>query len=76
MACRAEAGWLCSRCKAEGFTEAAVLTHHRIPLDAGGPKFEGLEALCRIHHEQSHDRAPSKQQQEWSVYIAELRRKI
>ena len=76
MACRERSGFLFERCRRDGFTVGAQVAHHRTPLDAGGAKFEGLEALCRICHESSHNRGPSKQQQEWSVYIAELRRKI
>ena len=75
-ACRARAGGLCERCKAEGFTEAAALAHHRIPLDAGGPKFEGLEALCFRHHEAQHDRGPSEEQRAWSTYLSHLRETI
>ena len=72
-ACRERAGWLCERCAAEGFTEAARVAHHRIPLDEGGPKFEGLEALCRRHHEGLHDRGPSDEQRAWKEYISQQR---
>ena len=67
---------LCERCKAEGFTEAAAVAHHRIPLDAGGPKFEGLQALCRRHHEALHNRGPSEEQRAWSKYLSHLRETI
>ena len=75
-ACRARAGWMCERCKSEGLTVAAALAHHKIPLDEGGPKFEGLEALCRMHHEIEHNRQPNAQQREWGKYLAELRQTI
>ena len=55
---------------------AATLAHHKTPLNDGGAKFEGLEALCRICHEAEHDRAPNEQQREWGKYLAKLRRTI
>ena len=80
-ACRARAGWLCERCKAEGFTEAARLAHHKTPLDAGGSKFggrngDGLEAICYRHHQEVHDRTPNLQRQAWSQYLSHLRKTI
>ena len=75
-ACRYRAGWLCERCKAAGFTMPAEVAHHRTPLDAGGAKFEGLEALCRLCHESEHNRGPNEEQRAWGKYIAELRRTI
>ena len=55
---------------------AAALAHHKTPLDEGGAKFGALEALCRFCHESEHNRGPSEEQREWSMYIAELRRTI
>ena len=77
-ACRERAGWLCERCKAEGFTEAAALAHHRIALDAGGAKLadSNLESLCRRHHEAQHDRGPTEEQRAWSKYLSHLRKTI
>ena len=54
----------------------AEVAHHRTPLDAGGAKFEGLEALCRLCHESEHNRGPNEEQRAWGKYIAELRRTI
>ena len=77
-ACRARAGWLCERCEAEGFTEAARVAHHRIPLDAGGAKLaeSNLEALCKICHSEAHNRGPSEEQRAWSKYLSHLRKTI
>ena len=67
---------LCERCKAKGFTVAAALAHHKTPLDAGGAKFGPLEALCRICHEEAHNRAPNEQQRAWNAYLSHLRETI
>ena len=70
--------WLCGRCKAEGFTVAAEVVHHKKAINDGGEKLslENCESLCRIHHEGHHHRGPSKEQREWGKYVAGLRRTI
>ena len=77
-ACRARAGWLCVRCKAEGYTVAAALAHHRIPLDQNGPPLAetNLEAICHRHHQEAHGCEPNEEQRAWGKYVAELRRTI
>ena len=77
-ACRARAGWLCERCKSEGYTVAAVLAHHRTALDQKGEPLaeSNLEALCRRHHEEVHDRAPTEARRAWSTYLSHLRKTI
>ena len=47
-AARERAGFLCQRCKAEGFTKAAQLVHHVKPVSEGGAKLDekNLQALC------------------------------
>ena len=69
--CRAAAGFLCVRCKAEGFTVAAQVRTTGYRLMLAGLSLEGLEAICRECHEGAHGRAPSKQQQEWKKYLKE-----
>ena len=50
LKCREAAAFLCQRCKAQGLTEGAVLTHHRKAVSNGGSKWakENHEALCQI----------------------------
>ena len=63
--------------RAEGYTVAAAVAHHKTPIDKGGPKFGPLESLCHTHHSEAHhDRGPNEQQREWNQYIAELRHKL
>ena len=52
------------------------MAHHKTYLSNGGPKFEGLEALCFRHHEEEHGRAPNEEQKAWSRYLAHLRQTI
>ena len=73
LACRERAGWLCGRCKAEGFTVAAALAHHRVAVTKGGAKLDpaNLEALCFDCHEKEHGRA-NEEKRAWGRYLQEL----
>ena len=68
-------GFLCVRCRQEGFTVAADVVHHLKPITAGGEKLslDNTVSLCRIHHESAHGRGPSTEQREWGKYMAESR---
>ena len=65
-------GFLCVRCKAEGFTVASAVVHHKKAITEGGAKLslENTESLCRICHESAHHRGPSTEQREWGKYIS------
>ena len=57
---------LCERCEEKGFTTAATLVHHRVPIRSGGdpfPPVEGLEALCHPCHNEEHTGLSPEQRQ-------------
>jgi 5-methylcytosine-specific restriction protein A len=49
---------LCVQCEREGLVVAAEVVHHIEPHEGDRTKFflGKLESLCRMHHEQHHDR--------------------